>query len=261
MPAVELRPRSVAAMIDTVVHLMRQRYADYLVVAIVPALPAFLVLAFAPESALTLATRLCLVFSQPVTAVATAVLVSGAYRGETTTTGEALRKAGRLLRSSINVNISRGVLVLLGALLLIVPGFIVLAWVYVALVVLALEGTDINGSLRRSRELARGSVGRILGTWLAVTVAYFVAVLSFGFVVGWIAGLTVHHLSPRLAEVAGTLGTLIFLPLAMIAPVVVYHDLRIRKEGLDLELLAADIDRDVAQQAGVPAVGAIAPET
>lgn len=98
-----------------------------------------------------------------------------------------------------------------------------------------------------------------MGTWLSVIVGYFVAVTVLEFTVGWIAGVTVHQLSPRLLQVIGTLGTLIFLPLTMITPAVVYHDLRIRKEGFDLEVLAADIDRGMAPQGGVPVAGAIAP--
>ena len=64
------------------------------------------------------------------------------------------------------------VMVMIGIILLIIPGIIALSWTMVALPVAAIEGLAMGPAITRSRALARGRMGHVLGTmvlaWLIV---------------------------------------------------------------------------------------------
>jgi hypothetical protein len=124
-------------------------------------------------------------------------------------------------------------LVLVGPVLALVGiAFLGLQFSFVVEVIL-FEGVGAMAALGRSRRLARGSYARI-------TLVYLLA-LAATFVLSRILALTAGLAMPGslFAEnFAGMLASLIGLPLCWAAFVVLYYDLRVRKEGLDLERLA-----------------------
>ena len=107
-----------------------------------------------------------------------------------------------------------------------------------------LEGAGAMAALGRSRRLARRCYGRITLVYLLGLAATMV----LGKILGVIAGMIAPG-SPFVATFGEMLATLVGLPLAWASFVVLYYDLRVRKEGLDLERLA---DR-VLGDADVPA--------
>jgi len=96
-----------------------------------------------------------------------------------------------------------------------------------------LEGAGAMAALGRSRRLARRSYGRITLVYLLGLAATFV----LGRILATGAGLIAPG-SPFLATFGDMLASLLGLPLAWASFVVLYYDLRVRKEGLDLERLA-----------------------
>jgi hypothetical protein len=96
-----------------------------------------------------------------------------------------------------------------------------------------LEGAGAMAALGRSRRLARGSYGRITLVYLLG----LAATLVLGRILATVAGLVAPG-SPFLATFGDMLASLLGLPLAWASFVVLYYDLRVRKEGLDLERLA-----------------------
>ena len=95
-----------------------------------------------------------------------------------------------------------------------------------------LEGAGVLAALRRSRELARGSARRILG------------VLALMFAIGIVLTLIVGEIFAALfgnRTLANALGGFILIPLYPVAAAILtllYYDLRIRREGYDIELMA-----------------------
>ena len=96
-----------------------------------------------------------------------------------------------------------------------------------------LEGVGAMAALGRSRRLARGTYARITLVYLLG----LAATLVLSRVLALTAGLAAPG-SPFLSTFASMLSTLLGLPLGWASFVVLYYDLRVRKEGLDLERLA-----------------------
>src|SRR2546430_4075205 len=134
----------------------------------------------------------------------------------------------------------------IGFILLILPGFAVFcAAVYLAvrwsLVVAAMMAEDIGPirGLGRSWNLVSGSWWRTFGILLIVGIMQ--GIISYGLVilVSVIAALvSTGDFRAAVVQVVGTLVSAVVTPIAYIAVVLLYFDLRVRKEGLDLDQLA-----------------------
>lgn len=99
-------------------------------------------------------------------------------------------------------------------------------------------------ALRRSWRLVRGSYWRVLGIVLLLLLLVYILV---GVPTG-IAGVVINIVFPdplrqfalrqSLSTLIGYLSQIVVLPLQLIAYTLLYYDLRVRKEGYDIELLA-----------------------
>lgn len=99
-------------------------------------------------------------------------------------------------------------------------------------------------ALRRSWRLVRGSYWRVLGIVLLLLLLVYILV---GLPTG-IAGVVINIVFPdplrhfalrqSLSTLIGYLSQIVVLPLQLIAYTLLYYDLRVRKEGYDIELLA-----------------------
>lgn len=107
-----------------------------------------------------------------------------------------------------------------------------------------LEGAGAMAALGRSRRLARRHYGRITLVYLLG----LAATLVLAKILSAVAGLVAPG-SPFVATFGEMLATVLGLPLAWASFVVLYYDLRVRKEGLDLERLADRVLGDAAARA------------
>lgn len=145
--------------------------------------------------------------------------------------------------------------------LVIVPGmllvggltvFMLLRW-GVAVPALVLEDRGAGDAIRRSIELTRGRLLRVLAlVVLATVITYAAAMLFHGpfLVAAILAGPetgTAFWLT-ILGTVSGTIGTTITGPLMIVGLALLYYDARIREEGLDLQLMMAALDEAPATQ-------------
>ena len=134
----------------------------------------------------------------------------------------------------------------IGFILLILPGFAVLcAAIYLAvrwsLVVAAMMAEDIGPirGLGRSWNLVSGSWWRTFGILLIVWVLQVIITYGLFILFGVIAALfSTGDFQAALVQVGGTLLSAVLSPIAYIAITLLYFDLRVRKEGLDLDQLA-----------------------
>ena len=169
--------------------------------------------------------------------------VSVAYLGGTPDWRDSLRAATRRLRSLIWL----GLLVIGGLTLAAIALFIPALWLgvswSVAFPVLIAEGQPGTAALRRAFRLVRGR-------WWPTAGALALAFL-FQTIVGLVLGiplglLTVHWGSDSLAAVilraaVNVASSVITTPFMAAVLVLIYFDLRVRKEGFDLELLAQGV--------------------
>ena len=119
----------------------------------------------------------------------------------------------------IAVDLLFGVIVLVGLALLVVPGVVLYVWLSLAGVVVKIEDRGVRDSLRRSRELVRGSFWRVFAVVIPAELLSS-AVVDLG---GTIGHGRVDGFAGEWA--AATLGEMLATPLYAVAVVVVAFQL------------------------------------
>jgi hypothetical protein len=165
--------------------------------------------------------------------------VTVAYLGGTPDWKESLRLALHRLGSLVWLSILMSLGVTLGFVLCLVPGiWLAVAW---SLAFVALVAEDLSGTraLRRSFNLVRGRWWATFGVLLIAFVLNAVVdqIVSIPFAIvsfvseDSVVGFSVGALANIISEVITT-------PFVAAVFVLVYFDLRVRKEGFDLQLMA-----------------------
>lgn len=169
--------------------------------------------------------------------------VAGAYSGEEITWQESLRAALGKLAPLIGAVLLTMVAVLLGFMLLIIPGLYVFFRLAVVVPAVIVEDLGPVGAVDRSWKL----VG---GRWWATFALVASIMILVSLIAGVLQGLLLtpvltgndSELVGGLLSGLGEVVTNVFtLPLQAAVITVLYFDLRVRKEGLDLERLTEQI--------------------
>lgn len=169
------------------------------------------------------------------------------YLGRQITVGQAYRTARgcfwRLLGNTLIIAI---VAFLLFVTIIGIPVaiFLLVRWMLVVEAI-ALEGKGVFQSLSRSTALVKGSWWRVLGVFIvALVLQYMVAAIPAGILslvvmgVGALVSPTSILIPTMINTVIGSVFGIVATPLIPLISVLLYYDLRIRKEGFDLQLLA-----------------------
>jgi hypothetical protein len=124
---------------------------------------------------------------------------------------------------------------------LVVTVFVFASWL-VAPVVAALEPVGSIHAIRRSWWLSNGHRWRILGLQilLAVLQAVLSTLISFIFIAAFISDTTVRLV---LQNVVNVIATVLWAPVEWGTFTILYFDLRVRKEALDLQIAAEALPR------------------
>lgn len=142
-----------------------------------------------------------------------------------------------------------GLLTAIGAVFCLVPG--IFLWVVWSLAspALLLEGRSVTDGMRRSWQLTAGSRWRVFGilllTVIIVTIASALIAAPFGLVFGVVEGASgasgtgVTVAQTLVQQVASAAAGSIFYPFQAAVTALLYIDLRMRREGLDVELIRA----------------------
>ena len=250
-----LRPLSAGEILDVSFSLYRRHFRALAAVALVcTGIPLVLRLflqasgGFFANLTLTLLYLIVLVVLNLVATAATVFIVSESYLGRPIGPREALDRAapyiGRVLACSLLMTLAVG----LGFVLLIFPGLILAVGLVLAIPAVVLEpGLSASGALARSWELTRGWRWRMFGLGVTLLVLLYVPVLAIsGLIALALPGSLGGGLGPTMvgAVVGLAIGGLVQIfiyPLFYCVLTVTYYDLRVRKEGFDLELLASQL--------------------
>jgi uncharacterized membrane protein len=244
-----LRPLSVGEILDVSFQLYRRHFAALAMVALVcSGLPVLLSLFIEASGGmlqhvwLTLAYYGIFVVLSAIATAATVFIVSESYLGRPLSAAEALSRAAPLLWRVITCSVLTGLLVMVGFLLFVIPGIVLVCGVILAFPVLVLEpGTSASGALSRSWALTRGSRWRIFGMLVTLFLLLYIPIVALTA----LAALLLPDAAPGSAMTGGFVGLvlagvlqLFLYPLFYCVLTVSYYDLRVRKEGFDLEVLA-----------------------
>jgi hypothetical protein len=133
------------------------------------------------------------------------------------------------------VSFAVGLWVMLGTLLLVVPGIVWYCGLYTAVpAVVVEEDLGVSGALSRSRELTKGNRYEIFAVALVTVVATIGGAVIAGVVVGFVGSFLPQPVAAvLLAAVIAVVSSI-----AACASAVAYHDLRVAKEGVSTAELA-----------------------
>ncbi len=242
----QLRPLSIGEILDGALVLLRRHFALVLGIAVVcegipTAMDVYIDLTGggSQNPGLSLLDRLLTLVGSVLVTGATVRVVSEAYLGRTPLFGDAMRFAGSRFGTILGANIMSGFLTVLATLALVIPGIVVACGYSVAAEAAALESGSASEALRRSWDLTKGFKWKALALGVVSIGLILVVYLGAG-VLGGIMGEVVGGLDAVLAVLAACVSLLIY-PVISCVFTLFYYDLRVRKEGFDLEMLSRQL--------------------
>jgi hypothetical protein len=272
-----LRPLGVGEVLDASFKVVRQSFKTLVICVLVVALPLNILttlitastsdnpfnldsfdatsagagVSSGTEAAGALLTTLLSLVLTTLAAAACYRAVSAAYLGENPTWQESLRFAAERLGPLVWLSILYVIALIIPFILLVLPGiWLAIAW-SLSYPVLLHEGLGGQKALGRSFKLVRG---RWWPTFLALLVMYLIVIVISGILgvilgAALISGLDNEALAAVVYTLVNTASSLVTLPLVAAVVTIIYFDLRVRKEGFDLQMLAQGVGQTAARPA------------
>jgi predicted secreted protein len=250
MEEFDLRPMTVGEIVSTAVRIYWTRFGVLLRLVAIFILPVEVVYAIVVNESSTSRTNvlseLLVVATGQLATAACLKAVSDEFLGHRSSWRTAMdfvwhRSAQVLVLAVIEV-----VLVGAGLLFFIVPGIYLLVALLLATPALLLENLQPLNALQRSRALTQGMWFRTAGCYLLASLfVFFVALiptLLFIHVTG--SGTTTSGSDLVAADIASVVTSLLTTPFMATVVVLIYYDLRVRKEGLSIDELARSVRID-----------------
>jgi hypothetical protein len=117
--------------------------------------------------------------------------------------------------------------------LLFVPPLYFAARYFATLPALLLEDIGAVPALKRSRDLTKGEIGRVIKTMLLMFVLYIGFTIAVLLVIGAFMAS-----AASVGQVLAAVANVLVLPVFGAIQTLLYYDLRIRKEGYDIEVMS-----------------------
>ena len=184
-----------------------------------------------------------------VATAATVFIVSESYLGRPIDARTALRRAapyiGRILLCSMLTALAVGI----GFFLIFIGAVVLICGLILAVPAIVIEPRlSASAALSRSWELTRGSRWRMFGLLLVLVILLYIPIAAIGGLVAVFApgGAGTMFARPSVtvsvaAVAISGLAQVFIYPLFYCVLTVAYYDLRVRKEGFDLEVLASTL--------------------
>jgi len=245
MAALELRPRSGTELIDASFNFVRANYAPLIgmiALAQLPFVAASLMLPVSPDEIVKFWTAhvpevvvgyVLAIWVWAVMSCAFVMLTADLIDGRPGNLASAVRRALRRGFAAGAAVLLKYLVIWLWALLFFLPALWAFARYFAVMPALAIENLGPLAAIRRSKELARGANGRIMAVAGLPLVAYLVLANIIQQTLLTLGGYSV------LVRAIATLTTTLLYPFAAMPGILLYYDLRIRREGLDIQLDAA----------------------
>ena len=239
----QLRPLTAGEILDGAFTLYRRHFSTFVVTALLPLLPvvvfwgvAVVVFRGRGREVVDILGGLAGFYMVVATVFLRGALIYQVWQG--ITGGEVSRATGytrarACFWSLVAVGILSSMASGLGMLLCIVPGILLFFLFFLAPQAVVVEGADATGALERSWALVRSAWQRVVGVLLVAGLIYLVpfslpiAADALATEVGWLAFLS---------QASQVLLTALVYPLMVAISTLLYADLRVRSEALDLEI-------------------------
>jgi hypothetical protein len=253
-------PMSVGRILDQVFRIYKDNFIRFIAIIAVIQIPILLLSSFqqmlflqliknsetgaALIALTTLPTVFLAMLGQTLSSGALTRSVAETYLGHDMSVGQVYKHVLPKLLTLILASLLVGLCVGIGFLFFVVPGVIFGLWFAMTTPAIIMEDLQVTTGMSRSRALAKGNLGKVLSVGFLVFLLAIVISIPFQFAGTWMTRTVAKEnptLSLLITQLAGTIGTLITMPIGAIASILLYYDLRIRKEGFDLQMMAESI--------------------
>jgi hypothetical protein len=198
---------------------------------------------FATFAATAGVTTLIMLFTAIFATAAIVKAVADQYLGRTPTISDSLSFARGRWGALLRMGILEMVIVVLGFIALIIPGIYLVVAFAVASPVLLLEGTGAREALKRSRELVKGRWLPVLGVLvLSALVGFVLSAIGALFTQPVLNGVETVRMWIFISSIGEMIAQILAAPLGAAITIVLYFDLRARKEGFGLHELQTATD-------------------
>jgi Membrane domain of glycerophosphoryl diester phosphodiesterase len=267
-----LRPLSTSELLDRTFHLYRNHFLLFVGIT---AIPQLLVLMLRLVGAVMITGRTFALFGSvlglvaglisyaaiEISQAATVMAVSNIHLERPVSIGAAFSAAKQSMWRVIGISFAVAIAVGVALIFLIIPGiYVALMW-SLAIPVTVLEGGGLAVSTTRSKELTKGSRGRIFVIYLLILVLTMIVAIIFQMPLGILVALigrgnpaTSVGLIQAVSAIGTFLSTSLVGGLAVIALTLIYYDQRVRKEGFDLQLMMTSLQSSPQAAAAAPAL-------
>lgn len=254
--AVPYRPRSASELVDATVQLLRGDYLQYVMLMGIAYIPWLLVLllvgqlgnADATVGVGTVVSFLAAMLWFTLIDGVMTVAASERYLGREVDVPAALRQAARCAGPLLYASLMKWGSVIIGVIFLVVPGAYFLARFFAASQVVMLEGLGGSAALGRSSQLSEGLKRHILKALSLVLIIYFGMEIGWALVLTAIFGQPTEGVMMLGQQVLSVVFTVLVYPFLSVAQTLLYYDVRIRREGYDIELMARELDAAGSRQ-------------
>ena len=247
----DFRPRSSSEILDAAFEIYRRYFTVFVAINIFAAIPVAIssylgltaVLLQQPDAVVTsYLVRLAGAFITPFTEGAMACAASAAYLGMPVDLENSVRAAFRRPGRLFVAMFTKWVLLVFGLILFLAPGLIVFKRYFALPMTVLFEDNKVGDAISRSRQLSNDNGARIFGL--------IGGVLLFTLVITAVLTKTISSLTNSVAitAVITLLVAAAISPFGTIVATLLYYDIRIRKEGYDIELMTQALNAEPALQ-------------
>jgi len=247
LSATACRPRTGTEIVDASFELLRAHYARLVMISALSYVPVMVVQLAVNRSLSsvavddparivpTLGVLLVSAIAQSLGDGVLTLVTANAYRGHPLDVARATRHTMRRAGGVIAAALRKWISIAFGFAFFFVPGIILFRWYFAIPATVLLENRSSGDAMERSRALAKGEGNKILGT---LGLVYVSSVILQLMVSAFFATLLGGR--PR-GEIAALAFAACLHPLLSVVATLLYYDVRIRREGYDIELLAAEL--------------------
>lgn len=267
-PVPVLRPLGMADILDAALRLYRQNFGPFLGITAIVFVPvgilqtvgAFLMgRSMGPNGdssevqmgalivfgVFMLGALLVYLLAMPVCQGALSIAVARRYLGQPVTVADAYQMISDRWATLLAGVMIVGLMTAMGMLLCLIPGIFLGTLFMFVTPVIAVERATLMEALRRSRDLVTGHWWRCFGTYLLLSMLIQLVAGAVVYPVTFLSAFLLMERNPALAQALnqglGMAASTLVQPVQIIGLVLLYYDLRVRKEGFDLELLAQNL--------------------
>lgn len=266
----ELRPRSIGEILDAALQVCRSRYGTLMKIVAVIVVPlqlfsALVQISTVPGSgtssakgwgafAASIGSSILSGLAAQLASAACLKPVAMAYVDDRVDWQESLEFAWSRFRDLLGVIVVVYFFSICALTLLVIPGiYLWISWL-VTLPIVLLEGGRPLAVMRRSAELVRGRWWHTFGTYLVAMIILGIITSLLGALLLGVTGASHADYAGRvlLSAAVGSVTGIITMPFLAAVIVLIYFDLRVRKEGFSLRELATLLGRGLPGRSEPP---------